>query len=121
MPRRVHHRSRPRRRPINFGDINRAARAQSHTLLAELLPGGVVHANEYVVLNPRRKDVRRGSFSINMRSGLWGDFAIGAYGGDFISLCAYVLDIAPRHAAEVVACIVGVGESASVDNCRFIR
>ena len=43
------------------------------------------------------------------------------YGGDFISLAAYVLDVDPRQAAEVVGHIVGVAESVSVDNWRFIR
>jgi putative DNA primase/helicase len=110
---------RPRR--IDFHSINQAAIKQSHKLLAELLPGGVARGNEYVVLNPRRKDMRPGSFSINIRTGRWGDFAIGAYGGDFISLAAYVLDIEPRQAAELVGYVVGVAESVSVDNWRLIR
>jgi hypothetical protein len=105
----------PHNRPIDFVAINRAASRQSHKLLAELLPGGVVRGNEYVVLNPRRKDMRPGSFSINMVTGRWGDFAIGVNGRDFISLASYVLDLRPRQAAQVVACIL------SVDNWRFVK
>jgi len=123
MPRRSHRYFilRRRSRQIDFHSINQAAIKRSHKLLAELLPGGIVRGSEYVVLNPRRKDMRPGSFSINIRTGRWGDFAIGMYGGDFISLAAYVLDLEPRLAAELVGYIVGVGECVSVDNWRFIR
>ena len=102
-------------RPIDFDRINRKARLHSERLLAELLPGGVVHGDEYVVLNPRRADRRLGSFSINIFTGRWGDFAIGVSGNDFVSLAAYVLDLRPRAAAEMVA------EMLSVDHSRFIR
>jgi hypothetical protein len=111
MPRRCY----VQKRPIDFDGINRKARLQSNRLLAELLPGGVVRGDEYVVLNPRRADRRPGSFSINIFTGRWGDFAIGVSGNDLISLAAYVLNLRPRDAAEMVA------EMLSMDHSRFIR
>lgn len=98
----------PLARLVDFDKVNQAALAHPHHLLAELLPGGVIQGYEYVVRNPRRLDRRPGSFSINCRTGRWADFAVDARGGDLVSLVAYLLNIRQRHAAEVVAHIVGV-------------
>lgn len=56
------------------------------------LPGGRKEGPEYVVVNPTRTDMKRGSFKINLRTGKWADFAAGndANGGDLISLYAYL-------------------------------
>jgi hypothetical protein len=107
MPRRCH----VHKRPIDFDRIKRKARLQSDRLLAELLPGGVVRGDEYVVLNPRGADSRLGSFSIHRFTGQWADFAIGVSGNNFVSLAAYVLDLRPRDAAERVAEMLSVGPS----------
>lgn len=93
--------------PISFDEINSRARAQALIFLPQLLPSGKQMGREWVALNPRRPDRSLGSFRINIETGRWADFAIGAKGGDFISLAAYVLDIRQIDAAKRVAAIIG--------------
>lgn len=72
-------------------DFQRIARnLDPETLVPQWLPGGRRAGSEYVVRNPRRADENPGSFSINMRTGAWADFAADVYGGDLISLYAYL-------------------------------
>jgi hypothetical protein len=92
---------------IPFGDINKAALASGRPLLERLLPGGKFRGLEYVVRNPRRNDDRPGSFSINYRTGQWGDFATADTGGDLISLVAYVKGMEQSEAARELADMVG--------------
>ncbi len=54
------------------------------------LPQGKKEGNEYKSLNPTRADGKSGSFSINLRTGQWADFATSDKGGDLISLYAYL-------------------------------
>jgi hypothetical protein len=99
-----------RARPIDFGEVNRAALAVFPPLLARWLPGGRIEGAEYVALNPRRADHRPGSFRINTRTGRWADFAIeGARGGDVVSLAAYLGGIGQREAAGRLAATLGIG------------
>ena len=59
----------------------------------QALPGGVVQKGEYVVENPTRDDKNKGSFSINLTTGKWLDFAGDSKrdsGTDLISLYAYI-------------------------------
>jgi hypothetical protein len=76
--------------PVDFRRINTAALAMLPALLARWLPHGHRRGHEWVALNPRRADRRPGSFSINMTTGCWADFATGDKGGDPISLTAYL-------------------------------
>jgi hypothetical protein len=102
---------RARRRPDqpDFTAVNRAALAVLPTLLRRWLPGGRIESNEYVALNPCRSDRRFGSFSINLRTGRWADFAIdGARGGDPISLAAYLCGIGQVEAAVRLAAMLGI-------------
>jgi hypothetical protein len=94
--------------PIDFAGINRAALAVLPLLLRKWLPGGRIKGNEYVALNPQRGDRRLGSFSINMQSGQWADFAINAKGGDPISLAAFLAGISQVEAASRLAMMLGV-------------
>jgi hypothetical protein len=98
----------PGRRPIDFDRINRVALSALPSLLARWLPGGERHGHEYLVRNPRRGDHHPGSFSINIRSGRWADFATGDRGGDPISLTAYLSDLGQYEAAERLADMLGV-------------
>lgn len=57
-------------------------------------------AHELKMLNPHRQDRSFGSFSINVRTGKWADFAErGASGGDVISLFRYLLSVEYYEAA----------------------
>lgn len=91
------------RKRIDFAAINGAAIAALPSLLARWLPGGVARSAEYVALNPRRADRRPGSFSINLRTGKWSDFATGDRGGDVVSLAAYLSGTGQAEAARALA------------------
>lgn len=46
-------------------------------LAQHLAPQGVMRGHEWIAINPARGDRRPGSFSINVRTGAWKDFASG--------------------------------------------
>jgi hypothetical protein len=64
-----------------------------------------------VARNPTRNDRRLGSFSINLTTGAWADFADGAKGGDVVSLYAYLRNIGQGDAARELASILRIGSS----------
>jgi hypothetical protein len=83
--------SRPHQsRPLDFARIAQAALQHAERLVPAWLPGGRRRGREWVVRNPRRADAHAGSFSINLRTGQWADFATVDRGGDLISLLAYL-------------------------------
>ncbi|NQV76876.1 MAG: hypothetical protein HQ490_00790, partial [Lutibacter sp.] len=94
--------------------------AEAHQLLKQqgfsnyierLLPAGKYQGNEYVVKNPTRFDSKAGSFSINVITGKWSDFATGDAGNDLIALTAYVKGI-----SNVEACFyIGVPQSENTN------
>jgi hypothetical protein len=92
---------------LDFAAVNRAALAVLPALVARWAPGGTVHGSEYVALNPTRRDRRPGSFSINLRTGRWSDFATGDRGGDPVSLAAYIAGIGQVEAARALAHMLG--------------
>lgn len=107
---------------IDFEALADALHAE--TLVPQWLPDGSRVGSEWVARNPTRADNRPGSFSINLRSGAWADFATGDEGGDLISLWAYL-----RHnndnaaAARELAETHGVGlqaPAAAPSNVRRI-
>jgi hypothetical protein len=99
---------------IQFDQINRAALSALPAVLARLIPGGKILGQEYVARNPTRADRRAGSFKVNLRTGRWSDFAIGAKGGDPVSLVAYVEGVSQAEAARRLARMLAVklGECA---------
>lgn len=74
---------------IDFGRINEEVLSRYPGVLSEWFPDGVLSGSEFKALNPTRKDGRRGSFSININTGVWSDFATGDFGKDPVSLYAY--------------------------------
>lgn len=68
-------------------------------ILYEWAPGGKVKGNEYWVNSPLRNDHRGTSFSINVRTGKWFDFATGEK-GNLISLYAGIHRINYNEAAR---------------------
>jgi hypothetical protein len=93
---------------IDFPGINRAALAALPVLLHRWLPDGRRRGREYVARNPTRNDLHLGSFSVNIATGRWADFADGAKGGDVISLFAYLRGIPQADAARELACLLRV-------------
>ena len=101
-------RPRPRRQPIDFAAVNKAALTAFPAVLARILPGGKRVGAEFVALNPRRADRHLGSFKVNRGTGRWSDFATGDTGGDPISLVAYVADVSQGEAARLLARMLGL-------------
>ena len=93
---------------IDFARINAAALPLLPALLNRWLPHGRRAGSEYIAKNPTRSDRRPGSFSVNMRTGKWADFATGNRGGDVISLAAYLSGQSQADAARALADILGV-------------
>lgn len=95
-------------RSVDFARINRSALAWLDDILHRWLPDGRKEGAEFVARNPRRADRRRGSFKVNLRTGRWSDFAIGAKGGDPISLAAYLFNLTQLEAARALARMLGI-------------
>ncbi len=93
---------------IDFETINRAALARLPELCDRWLPDGRRRGHEYVARNPRRVDRRAGSFSVNLSTGRWADFVVGARGGDPVSLAAYLSGLGQAAAARQLADMLGV-------------
>jgi hypothetical protein len=91
---------------IDFERLKQRAMPRILVLLNRLLPGGKIQGHEYVVRNPRRNDLKAGSFKFNTRTGKWKDWATGDYGIDIISLWAYVRGISQSAAARELLTIV---------------
>ena len=92
------------RRKIDFDAVNAAALACFPVLLAKWLPDGFRRGNEWIAKNPRRVDRRPGSFSVNLKTGRWADFALSdAKGGDPLSLAAYLFEMSQADAARKLA------------------
>ena len=95
---------------LDFEGINRAALPVLPSLLDRWAPGGRRIGREYVVRNPKRLDHRPSSFSVNLVTGRWADFATDHAGGDVISLAAYLLDLSQAEAARRIAEMLGISE-----------
>lgn len=88
---------------IDFSAIAENALNHIETLLSAWLPNGKKHGHEYQALNPTRADSKIGSFSVNLNTGAWGDFATDDFGGDLISLYAYLFGVKMGESAREIA------------------
>ncbi len=96
--------------PIDFAALAAALLDRARSLVPEWLPDGkMVAGKEYQVRNPTRGDARAGSFSVNLDTGAWADFAVGDCGGDLISLYAYLHGLNNGQAARELMQRVGLG------------
>jgi hypothetical protein len=93
---------------IDFVAIKHAALEQVLPLLKEWLPNGHLEGDEYVAYNPTRADKNPGSFKVNVKTGVWSDFATGDKGGDLISLFAYLRHTSQGNAACELAGRLGL-------------
>ena len=96
------------RQNLSFQDINKASLNRSPWILNRILPSGRAVGNEWVSVNPKRRDTSPGSFKVNLLTGRWADFATGDRGGDLISLIAYLDGVSQLSAAKKLAVILGV-------------
>ena len=83
----------------DFRRIAEVALGQAEGLVTGWLPDGRRSGAEWSALNPTRADSSRGSFSVNLATGRWSDFATGDKGGDLVSLCAYLFHGGDQAAA----------------------
>jgi putative DNA primase/helicase len=96
------------RAEIDFARIATAAAANAESLLREWLPDGKRQGREWIARNPTRHDGKPGSFTVNLHSGRWADFATDDKGGDLIALRAYLDNCTQLEAARKVAAALGM-------------
>ena len=96
------------RRSINFRRVAEEAAAHAQSILERWLSDGRREGGEWTARNPKRADARLGSFKVNLRTGLWCDFATGDRGRDLIALAAFLFDLPQDEAARRVAEMIGV-------------
>ncbi len=93
---------------VDFQRVADAALRSIESLCASWLPSGHRDGHEWKALNPKRADSRIGSFSINLNTGAWADFATGDKGGDAIALYAFLNDCSQIEAARALAAELGL-------------
>lgn len=97
----------------NINTTKAAALASIDSVLSRWLPSGKRKAKEYLALNPKRSDSKPGSFSINLNTGAWSDFATGDRGGDLVALVAYLENLKQGEAAKLLAEFLGLDTKKS--------
>ena len=103
------------RATIDFAAINQAALSTLPAILARWLPDGRRLGREWVARNPLRQDRTPGSFKVNLATGRWADFAVGASGGDVVSLAAYLFGLSQGAAARKVAEMLSFSTSGRLE------
>ncbi len=88
--------------------IAASALSSIDAVLNRWLPEGKRQGHEYLPTNPTRSDSKSGSFSINLNTGAWSDFATGDKGGDLVALVAYLEGIKQGEAAKLLAEYLGI-------------
>jgi hypothetical protein len=93
---------------VDFKDVKEATLRSLDFIIPRLLPGGKRVRDEWVVRNPTRSDKKARSFSINMETGVWADFATGDSGGDMMDLYVYLNGGTNVQAKDALAALLGV-------------
>jgi hypothetical protein len=93
---------------VNFAAVNEVALRALPLILSRWLPDGKRLGREFVARNPTRADRSTGSFSINLVTGKWSDFATNDSGGDPVSLAAYLFGLSQADAARRLADMLGI-------------
>ena len=95
-------------KPEQIRRIAAAALDRAEDVARHWLPEGKRQGAEWVARNPRRDDQRAGSFSVNLTTGAWSDFATGDKGGDLAALIAYLDGAKQGEAARRLADFLGI-------------
>lgn len=98
---------------INFEAINQSLLSQAGSILYQWLPGGVIHGNEFKCGDLSGSAGE--SLSINIKTGVWKDFATDEKGADLIDLYAAIKGLKLGDAARELS---GSQVSTSVDTCE---
>lgn len=88
---------------IDFAAVAAAALSAAERLVPQWLPAGRRNGHEWVAPNPTRSDRHAGSFSVNLTTGAWADFATGDKGGDLVALRAFLSGQTQLQAAREIA------------------
>lgn len=91
-----------------FAEVNAAAAGRIRSLVEGWVSNTRMSGDNLFALNPTRDDRRPNSFCINVRTGVWADFATGDRGGDIISYYAYIFGLTQIDAARELAKQLGV-------------
>lgn len=97
----------------SIAQVKVASLGNIDSVLSHWCPGGKQQGREYLPLNPRRTDSKPGSFSINLDTGAWADFADSAKGGDLVSLVAYIEGVRQGDASKLLAQFIGMDSGKS--------
>lgn len=97
-------------RKMNFKKINQLALAQAESVVSNYAPNGKLEGREWVAVNPSRSDNSARSFSVNVDTGLWADFATNDKGGDLVSYVAHCLRISQGDAYKTLSQFLGVSD-----------
>lgn len=92
----------------DFTTIKNAALLESERLLAQWMPDGKQHGREWLARNPMRADSRPGSFSVNLDSGKYYDYASGCHGGNLLDLYKDIHGCNAKDAALALASDLGL-------------
>ena len=107
---------------VDFKAVSSAALVALDVIVPRILPGGYRKGREYIARNPTRNDATPGSFSVNLQTGVWGDFATKETGGDMIDLLAYLGSKSKLEAARELGDMLNVppgkGSTSLTGNIR---
>jgi putative DNA primase/helicase len=92
----------------DFNLIKNHALNAVERVMAHWLPHGQRQGHEWKATNPTRSDTTPDSFSINMNTGAWADFATGDKGGDLVALVAYLEGCKQGDAARRISDFLGL-------------
>ena len=82
--------------------MNKKLLSNARTVLDDWLVGET-KGGEYVAINPLRNDSSTGSFSINLTTGVWKDFAVEGFAGpDLVSLYMALHDLDESAALDAL-------------------
>ena len=84
----------------DFRNIKQKYQENPLPILRELVGQGRIEGSDYVALNPRRNDVKLGSFRVDISTGRFHDFATGDGGGSVIDLAMFVYNCGIVEAAQ---------------------
>jgi hypothetical protein len=91
-----------------FDEVNAAAAGRIKSLVESWVSKPRLNGDNLFALNPTRADKSVGSFCINVRTGVWADFATDDAGADIISYYAYINGLSQIEAARDLANQLGV-------------
>ena len=86
--------------------VNKTLLAHVEAILSSWLEGEV-QGEEFVALNPLRDDSNTGSFSVNIKTGVWKDFAVEDFAGpDLVSLYMALNDFDEDYALDALETLI---------------